>query len=346
MEKNIKISSDTKPVIGVTLGDLNGVGPEVVIKALQDSRLLNYFTPVVYGATRILNYYKKHFDLNEFNYTQAKDDSFSARKVNVVNCWEEHVEISPGQASTSSGIYAFKSLERATQDALEGKIDAIVTAPINKKIIQSDSFHFPGQTEYLTQKSGENDSIMLMVSEDLRVGLVTTHVALKDVAGLMTPERIGSKIKIFLNSLKKDFSVSKPRLAVLSLNPHASDEGLFGTEEKDIIRPVIDDFKNQGHLVYGPYPSDGFFGSGQFRNFDGILAMYHDQGLTPFKAISFETGVNFTGGLKFIRTSPDHGTAYNIAGKNMANESSLRSAIYLAKEIYYSRNHLLADKTA
>jgi 4-hydroxythreonine-4-phosphate dehydrogenase len=344
MEKNGKISPDDKPVIGITLGDLNGIGPEVVIKALQDSRLLNYFTPVVYGATRILNFYKKQFGLNEFNYTQSKDDSISPRKVNVVNCWEEHVEINPGQPSTSSGIYAFKSLEKATQDALDRKIDAIVTAPINKKIIQSDSFHFPGQTEYLTQKSGENDSIMLMVSENFRIGLVTTHVALKDVAGLITTERLVSKIRIFLNTLKKDFSILKPRLAVLSLNPHASDEGLFGTEENDIIKPVIEDFKNQGHLIFGPYPPDGFFGSNQHRNFDGILAMYHDQGLTPFKALSFDTGVNCTGGLKFIRTSPDHGTAYNIAGKNLASENSLRSAIFLAKEIYYSRNHLLQNK--
>jgi len=345
MDKNGKISADSKPVIGLTLGDLNGVGPEVVIKALLDTRLLNYFTPVIYGATRVLNYYKKHFELNDFNYTQVKDESFSPKKVNVINCWEDHVEINPGQAVAANGIYAFKSLEKATNDALEGKIDALVTAPINKKLIQNESFNFPGQTEYLAKKSGESDSIMILVSETLRVGLVTTHVALKDVASLITPERVTLKIKLMLHSLKKDFSVVKPKIAVLSLNPHAGDEGLFGTEEAEIIKPVIDEFKNQGHLIYGPYPSDGFFGSNQYRNFDGILAMYHDQGLTPFKTLSFDTGVNMTAGLKFIRTSPDHGTAYNIAGKNVASEISIRSAIFLAKDIYYSHLQLIPEKT-
>ncbi len=345
MDKNGKISADSKPVIGLTLGDLNGVGPEVVIKALLDTRLLNYFTPVIYGATRVLNYYKKHFELNDFNYTQVKDESFSPKKINVINCWEDHVEINPGQAVAANGIYAFKSLEKATNDALEGKIDALVTAPINKKLIQNESFNFPGQTEYLAKKSGESDSIMILVSETLRVGLVTTHVALKDVASLITPERVTLKIKLMLHSLKKDFSVVKPKIAVLSLNPHAGDEGLFGTEEAEIIKPVIDEFKNQGHLIYGPYPSDGFFGSNQYRNFDGILAMYHDQGLTPFKTLSFDTGVNMTAGLKFIRTSPDHGTAYNIAGKNVASEISIRSAIFLAKDIYYSHLQLIPEKT-
>lgn len=337
---------ERKPVIGITIGDLNGVGPEVVIKALQDPRLLSYFTPVIYGATRVLNYYKKHFELNDFNYTQVKDDQFQPKKVNVVNCWEDHVEINPGQVAPAIGIYAFKSLERAVNDAIKGKIDAMVTAPINKKNIQSESFHFPGQTEYLTEKSGEADSIMILVSENLRVGLVTTHVALKEVAGMITAERLKSKIRLFLNSLKKDFSVLKPRLGVLSLNPHAGDEGLFGNEEKEVLQPVIEEFKNQGNLVYGPYPSDGFFGSEQYRNFDGILAMYHDQGLTPFKTISFDTGVNFTAGLKFIRTAPDHGTAYNIAGKNIASELSIREAMFLAKEIIFHRNPQLEEKTA
>jgi 4-hydroxythreonine-4-phosphate dehydrogenase len=346
MDKNGKKIIDRKPVIGITLGDLNGIGPEVVIKALQDPRLLNYLTPVIYGATRVLNYYKKHFELNEFNYSQVKDDLFFPKKVNVVNCWEDHVEITPGQLSPQAGLYAFKALEKATQDALAGKIDAIVTAPINKKNIQSDSFRFPGQTEYLTEKSGESDSIMMLVAENLRVGLITTHIPLRDVAAQITTERISSKIRLFNNSLKKDFGCGKPKVAVLSLNPHAGDDGLFGNEEKDIIKPVIDELKNQGHLIYGPYPSDGLFGSGQYRTFDGILAMYHDQGLTPFKTLAFETGVNFTAGLKFIRTSPDHGTAYNIAGKNIASEVSIRSAIFLAKDIFYVRNPQFDEKTA
>ncbi|HLF35599.1 MAG TPA: 4-hydroxythreonine-4-phosphate dehydrogenase PdxA [Cyclobacteriaceae bacterium] len=343
MDKNGKKTADRKPVIGITLGDLNGVGPEVVIKSLQDPRLLNFLTPVIYGATRVLNFYKKHFELNEFNYSQVKDDVFIMKKVNVVNCWEEHVEITPGQLSPQTGIYAFKSLEKATQDALSGKIDAIVTAPINKKNMQSNNFNFPGQTEYLAGKSGENDCIMMMVSENLRIGLLTTHMALRDVPAQITPEKLSSKIRILINSLKKDFSCGKPKVAVLALNPHAGDDGLFGNEEKEILKPVLEEFRNQGHLVYGPYPADGFFGSGQYKTVDGTLAMYHDQGLTPFKTLSFETGVNFTGGLKIIRTSPDHGTAYNIAGKNAANESSMRAAIFMAKEIFYNRNPQFAE---
>jgi 4-hydroxythreonine-4-phosphate dehydrogenase len=293
----------------------------------------------------VLNYYKKHLELNEFNYSQVRDDFFIPKRVNVVNCWEEHVEIMPGQLTPETGQYALKSLEKATQDALSGKIDAIVTAPINKKNIQSDAFRFPGQTEYLTEKSGEADSMMMMVSENLRVGLATTHTSLREVPAMITTAKLNSKIRIMNATLKKDFSRGKPKIAVLSLNPHAGDDGLFGNEEKDIIKPVIDEFKNQGHLIYGPFPADGFFGSGQYNGFDGILAMYHDQGLTPFKTLSFDTGVNFTAGLKFIRTSPDHGTGYSIAGKNVASEVSIRSAMFLAKEIFYNRNPQMAEKT-
>lgn len=338
MEKNKNNKSVDKPIIGITLGDVNGIGPEVIIKALSDSRILNLITPVIYGSTKVLSFYRKNMDFEDFNYTQVRDYFFNQKKVNVVNCWNEMMEITFGSSSKESGNYAFKALERAAKDLKEGKIDALVTGPVNKHSMQSDKFNFPGQTEYITQICGVEESLMMMVGENLKVGLVTTHMALKDVAGQITKNNISGKLKIFLNSLKRDFGINKPKIAVLGLNPHAGDEGLLGSEEIDIISPVIESFKNKGHLVYGPFPADGFFGVAQYRNFDGILAMYHDQGLIAFKTLSFEVGVNYTAGLEVIRTSPDHGTAFNLAGKNIASEISMRSAIYLAKDIYAIRN--------
>ncbi len=328
-----------KPRIGITLGDLNGIGPEVVIKALADNRLLNLITPVVYGSGRIISHYKKLLNIEEFNYTQVRTKGqFTPRSINVVNCVEDNVEINPGKASKETGKSALVMLTQACEDLKEGFLDGLVTAPIDKLSIHSDAFPFKGHTEFLTEYFGASDSVMFMVSETLRVGLVTDHIALKDVASAITKERIESKVKIMEQSLKKDFGIGKPKIAILGLNPHAGDGGLMGSEEEQIIKPLILDYKNKGKLIYGPFSADGFFAAGNHTKYDGILAMYHDQGLVAFKALAFENGVNFTAGLKIIRTSPDHGTAYSIAGKNQAHESSMREAIYQAAAIYKSRS--------
>jgi 4-hydroxythreonine-4-phosphate dehydrogenase len=324
--------------IGITLGDYNGVGPEVVIKALADNRLLNLITPVVYGSGRVISYYKKLMAVEEFNYTQVRNKGqFAPKSINVINCWDDSLEINPGKASKESGKSAFIALKQACEELKEGVIDALVTAPIDKQTIHSEEFPFKGHTEYLTQFFGSSESLMFMVSDKLRVGVVTEHIPLKDVATAITKEKIESKLKVMDHSLKKDFNILKPKIAVLGLNPHAGDNGLLGDEEDQIIRPVIADQKNKGRLVFGPFPADGFFASGTYLKYDGVLAMYHDQGLVPFKSIAFEDGVNFTAGLSIVRTSPDHGTAYGIAGKNQANETSLREAIYHAAEIFKNR---------
>ncbi|MBS0000008.1 MAG: 4-hydroxythreonine-4-phosphate dehydrogenase PdxA [Cyclobacteriaceae bacterium] len=343
MEKQDLSTKNKKPVIGITMGDINGIGPEVIIKSLADSRILKYLTPVIYGSTKILSYYRKNLAMDDFNYTQVKDGFINFKKVNVVNCWEEVIEINAGSIDPETGKYAFISLEKATEDLMNEKIDALVTGPVNKKLIQRDTFNFAGQTEYITAKVQQGESMMMMVSDLLKVGLVTNHLPISEVASSITPEIISSKIKIFLKSLKNDFGISKPRIAVLGLNPHAGEDGLLGKEEKEIILPMIEEFRNKGYLVQGPYPSDGFFGVAQYRTFDGVIAMYHDQGLIPFKTMFFDEGVNFTAGLNVIRTSPDHGTAYNLAGKNVASEVPMRSAIFLAKEIYYHRNPVLRE---
>ncbi|MBY0433251.1 MAG: 4-hydroxythreonine-4-phosphate dehydrogenase PdxA [Cyclobacteriaceae bacterium] len=330
--------SPNKPRIGITLGDLNGIGPEVVIKALADNRILSSITPVVYGSTRVLSYYRKLMGMEEFNYSQVRTKGqFFPKVINVVNCWEEELKITPGQPSRESGKAALMSLTQVVQDVKEGLLDGFVTAPIDKNTIHSTEFPFRGHTEYLTQTFEATESLMLMVSESLKVGLVTEHLPLKDVSKHITSERVELKIRLMELSLKKDFQIGKPRIAVLGLNPHAGDEGLIGDEENTIIKPVINDLKNKGKLVFGPYPADGFFGSGQHQKFDGTLAMYHDQGLVAFKYIAFENGVNFTAGLPTVRTSPDHGTAYGIAGKNMADENSLRQAVFLATDIIKNR---------
>ncbi len=323
-----------KPRIGITIGDLNGVGPEVILKALADNRLLSLLTPVIYGSTRAVSFYKKSMSLEEINYLQVKAKGhFVPKHINVVNCWEDVIEITPGKPSTETGKVAFKAIEQACTELKEGLIDAIVTAPIDKKTIHSEAFPFRGHTEYITEFFGSKESLMLMCSETLKVGLVTEHLPLRDVAANITKERIQSKIQLLEQSLQKDFGIPKPKIAVLGLNPHAGDGGLLGMEEEEIIRPAIIELKNKGKLVSGPYPADGFFGSDSARKFNGVLAMYHDQGLIPFKVLNFEHGVNFTAGLNVIRTSPDHGTGYGIAGKNLADESSMREAIYMASDI-------------
>lgn len=328
-----------KPRIGITIGDLNGIGPEVIMKALADARVLNLVTPVIYGSSRALSFYKKQLALEEFNFFQVKaKGQFVAKSVNVVNCWEEVVEINPGKPTKETGSASLKALQCACAEIKEGLLDALVTAPIDKHSIYSEEFPFKGHTEFLAQEFGAGESLMLMVSESLRIGLVTDHEPLKDVAVLVTREKVENKLRLMESTLRKDFGIKKPKIAVLGLNPHAGDEGVIGTEDEEVIRVVVNEQRNKGKLVFGPLPADGFFGTVQYRQYDAVLAMYHDQGLIPFKTIAFENGVNFTGGLSIIRTSPDHGTAYTIAGKNQANESSMREAIFTAAEIWQRRS--------
>lgn len=335
-----------KPRIGITLGDYNGVGPEVVMKALSDNRVLNLITPVIYGSGKIISFYKKLLTVEEFNYTQVRNKGqFALKSINVVNCWsDETFEIVPGKASKESGKAAFIALKQASAELKEGVIDGLVTAPIDKSTIHSEEFPFKGHTEFLTQYFEAPESLMFMISEKLRVGLVTEHIPIKDVAASLTKEKIEAKLKIMDASLRKDFGISKPRIAVLGLNPHAGDNGLLGLEEEQIIKPLIAEQKNKGRLVYGPFPADGFFAAGTYLKYDGVLAMYHDQGLVPFKSIAFDDGVNYTAGLSVVRTSPDHGTGYGIAGKNQANEGSLREAIFHAAEIIKQRSEPSKEK--
>jgi 4-hydroxythreonine-4-phosphate dehydrogenase len=332
-----------KPVIGISLGDFNGIGPEVILKTLQDTRILKICTPVVYGSYKIMAKYKKLLNIPDevsFNSVRAIDQ-LHLKKNNIITCWEEDYEINPGKITTEAGKCAYVSLDKAAEDVAAGKIDAIVTAPINKNNIQSEEFKFPGHTEFLTEKCGVKDSLMLLVNGELRVGVVTGHIPLSVVKEQLTKERLLSKINVLYKTLKNDFSILKPKIAVLGLNPHAGEQGLLGKEEQEMIIPLLEELKSKGVLVFGPFSADGFFGMHQYKKFDGVIAMYHDQGLIPFKTIAFETGVNYTAGLPIVRTSPDHGTAYDIAGKNLANESSFREAMYLACDIVKSRKPVL-----
>jgi 4-hydroxythreonine-4-phosphate dehydrogenase len=334
-----------KPRIGITLGDINGIGPEVILKALADNRITAMATPVIYGSSKVISFYKKLLNIEEFNYSQVKTrGQFAFKSINVVNVWEDALEVAPGKPSKESGRASFLALRQACEELRDGVIDALVTAPIDKSAIHHDEFPFKGHTGYLTQFFGAADSLMFMVSDNLRVGVVTDHVTLAEVTALITKERLESKLKLMDQSLRKDFGINKPRIAVLGLNPHAGDGGLIGKEDDQIIKPVVQDQRNKGRLVFGPFPADGFFGTSQYTKYDGILAMYHDQGLVPFKSIAFESGVNFTAGLPVVRTSPDHGTAFSIAGKNQANESSLREAIYRACDILKHRGEPSTEK--
>ncbi len=334
-----------KPRIAITLGDLNGIGSEVIIKALADNRILNTITPVIYGSAKVIGFYKKTLSIDEFNYTQVRQrGQFAPKSINVVNCWEDTLEITPGKASKESGKAALVALQQACEDLKQGFVDGLVTGPVDKASIHSEEFPFKGHTEFLTNFFGSSESLMLMVSEKLRVGVVTEHVSVRDVASLITKEKIEAKLKVMEHALRHDFGILKPRMAILGLNPHAGDGGLIGAEDEQIIKPLIADLKNKGKLVFGPFPADGFFGSGMYTKYDGILAMYHDQGLVPFKIIAFEEGVNFTAGLSIVRTSPDHGTAYPLAGKNQADESSLREAIYRAADIIKQRTSPSTEK--
>ncbi len=324
--------------VGITIGDINGVGLEVIIKALSDSNVYANSIPIIYGSSKAISFHKKALENTDFKYLVINDaKEAKAKKVNLINCWDEEVKIVLGEKNANGGTYALKSLEAATADLKEKKIDALVTAPINKDCVRDAGFEFPGHTEYLADAAGAKDVLMFMVADGLRVGVVTGHVPLKDVAALVTPEAVENKLRLMLKSLKEDFLIAKPRIAVLGLNPHAGDRGTLGQEELDIINPVVQKLRDEGEFVYGSYSSDGFFGSSNLKNFDAILSMYHDQGLTGFKSISFDEGVNFTAGLPIVRTSPDHGTAYDIAGKNKASERSFRNAYYLACDVFHRR---------
>jgi 4-phospho-D-threonate 3-dehydrogenase / 4-phospho-D-erythronate 3-dehydrogenase len=332
--------NEKKPVIGISVGDINGIGLEVILKALSDKRMLNMMTPVIFSAPDVVNFYRGHLKINLKFDLCHRPDQIHHGSINVVSCWKEKLMVSFGEVNETGGTSAFYSLQSATK-ALENKyIDAVVTAPINKNNIQREDFSFPGHTEYFTTQFEANDSLMFLVNDELRVGVVTGHIPLTSVGESITRERVTRKLNLMLNSLKQDFGIQKPKVAVLGLNPHAGEEGLLGAEEENIIKPVIEQVRKNGNLVYGPFPADGFFGMMHYRKFDGVLAMYHDQGLIPFKTIAFQTGVNYTAGLPVIRTSPDHGTAYDLAGKNGADETSMREALYLACDIVNARRQV------
>lgn len=337
--------AQNKPVIGFTIGDLNGIGAELIIKTLGDHRLLELCTPVVFASNKVINFYRKSVPDINFNYQSLKEiNKINHKQINIYNCWEEEVSITPGQLSETGGKYAVRSLQSAVQALKEKRIDALVTAPLHKKNIQSAEFNFPGHTPYLKSCFGVRDVVMLMVAENLRVGLVTEHVPVKDIAQYITKENILSKLTVIQDSLIKDFGIDKPKIAVLGLNPHAGDEGIIGNEEETIIKPAIKEAKNNNMLVFGPYSGDAFFARSLHIKFDAVLAMYHDQGLIPFKTLAAGEGVNYTAGLGGIRTSPDHGTAFDIAGKNKADNASFLNAIYTCLDIIkhrhiYEENH-------
>lgn len=339
--KEIKEKSSRPSVrVGISIGDINGIGPEVIMKALMDPRILVDCTPIIYGAVKVFSFYKKELDITEFNFqTVESAEGAKVRKVNLINVLAEDIELTMGQATQAGGQYAFESLERATRDLADGKIDVLVTAPISKEAMGKAGFKFPGHTEYLADLAGQDEALMLMVSPTLRVGLVTSHIPLNEVSSTITTDKVLDKIKQFNTSLKRDFAISRPKIAVFGINPHAGESGKMGSEEQEVIIPAIGKAKNEGILAFGPFPADGFFGSGAMSNYDGILAMYHDQGLAAFKALSFDEGVNFTAGLPIIRTSPDHGTAFDIVGQDRASGQSMRSAIYLAIDVH--RNHVM-----
>ncbi|MGG9960173.1 4-hydroxythreonine-4-phosphate dehydrogenase PdxA [Ferruginibacter sp. SUN106] len=329
---------ENKPVIGISCGDINGIGIELIIKTLGDARILDICTPIIFANNKVINFYRKSVPDININFVSIKDFSrVNHKQVNLFNCWEEEINITPGTLSDAGGNYAIKSLTAAAQALKEGKIDGLVTAPVHKKNIQGDQFNYTGHTPYLKNLFGAADVAMFMVAENIKVALLTEHVAVKDIAQFVTKENILSKLQIVNNSLKRDFGITKPKIAVLGLNPHAGDEGLIGKEDEEIIKPAIKEAKQKDIFCFGPYPADAFFARGQYEKFDGVLAMYHDQGLIPFKSLAIGEGVNYTAGLKGVRTSPDHGVAFDIAGKGKADEASFREAIFKCVDIINSR---------
>jgi len=324
-------------IVGISIGDLNGIGSEVVLKTFEDSRMLEFCTPVIFANVKILSFAKKSLDAGMQLHGIDSLEQIVIGKINVLNVWKESVNIEYGANDENVGKYAIKSFVAATKALKEGLVDVLVTAPINKYNIQAEDFKFPGHTDYLDQEL-EGDALMLMVQDNLRVGLITDHIPVNEVSSHLTEALIKSKILTVKKSLIQDFSINKPKIAVLGLNPHAGDGGVIGKEDDEIIRPTIKKLFESGTLVFGPYPADGFFGSNQYEKYDAVIATYHDQGLIPFKTLSFGKGVNYTAGLNKIRTSPDHGTAYEIAGKGLADHNSFKEAVYLAIDIYHSRN--------
>lgn len=323
---------------GISHGDINGIGYEVIIKALMDNMINDICIPVVYGSPKVAAYHRKALNINNFSFNNIRTpEEANNKKANMINCLDDNIRVELGKSTQQGGEAALISLEKAVDDLLTGKIDVLITAPIDKKNIQSDNFKFKGHTDYLKSKAGVDEVLMFMISESMRIGMVTDHIPLNNVSEMITVDNLTRKIRMMNHSLIRDFGIRKPRIAVLGLNPHAGDNLLIGSEEGTIIIPAIKQAEKEGILTFGPYPADGFFGAGSFSKFDGILAMYHDQGLAPFKALSFDTGVNFTAGLPFVRTSPVHGTAFDIAGKGEASENSFRQAIYLACDIFRNR---------
>jgi 4-hydroxythreonine-4-phosphate dehydrogenase len=330
--------TENKPVIGFSSGDINSIGPELIIKSLSDNRMLEFFIPVVFASNKVINFYRKSFPEINFNFTSVKDFSkINPKQINIYNCWEEEIVINPGELNDIGGKYAVKSLRAATQALKDGNIHALVTAPIHKKNVHSNEFPYTGHTPFFKDFFEQKDVVMLLAAGDFRVGLVTEHIAVKDIAKYITKENILSKINILNASLRRDFNIDKPKIAVLALNPHAGDEGLIGTEEIEIIRPAVVEAKHHNMIVMGPYSADAFFARGYQTRFDAVLAMYHDQGLIPLKSLSMGEGINYTAGLPVVRTSPDHGTALDIAGKNKADTSSFMAAIFGALDILKSQ---------
>ncbi len=324
--------------VAITHGDYNGISYEIIIKALADNRLLDLFTPVVYGLSKVMGYHRKLMKTGDFNYHAIeKSSEVNDQKINLISVDDNEVKLEFGQSSQKAGAYAYKALEMAVADLKDEEVDVLVTAPINKANIHSDDFYFTGHTEYLTERFDAENSLMLMVSGNLRVATATNHLPIREVANALNEELIINKLNILNNSLQKDFLIERPKIAVLGLNPHAGDNGLIGDEDGRVVKAALKQAKEQGIMALGPFPADGFFGTQAFQKYDAVLGMYHDQALVPFKLLALEHGVNFTAGLPIVRTSPDHGTAYDIAGKFTASPVSIREAIYLAINIYRNR---------
>ncbi len=331
--------SKNKIRLGISHGDINGISYEIIIKSLLDNRIFDFFTPIIFGSSKIAAYHRKALSTLNLNLVSIKStESLNLKRANIINCIENNTKVELGLSTEMAGKASLTALELAVSNLMNKKIDVLVTAPINKQNIQSNKFNFPGHTEYLEKKFDVENSLMLMINEKIRVGVVTGHIPLSKVAESISTKLILEKLRILQNSLIRDFAITKPKIAVLSLNPHAGDNGLLGSEENEIIIPSIKIAREEEILAFGPYPADGFFGSFSYDKFDAVLAMYHDQGLAPFKSIVFDKGVNYTAGLPFVRTSPAHGTAYEIAGKNIASPNSFREAMYLACDIFNNRN--------
>ena len=324
--------------VGISIGDINGIGLEVILKTLTNRGISNLCIPVIYGSSKIVSYHKNIVGIEEFQFQSLRTaEKVHSDKVNIINCWQENVNITLGKVTETGGQYALMSLKRSVEDLQRGLIDCVVTAPINKKSMELAKFPYPGHTEYLLDEFNSKDCLMFMVSDDLKIGLVTNHEPVGKVASLITKERILRKLRMMNTTLKMDFGIEKPTIAILGLNPHAGDEGVIGSEEETIIRPAIIEAKKKGVLAFGPFAADSFFGTTNYKKYDAVLAMYHDQGLIPFKALTFGNGVNFTAGLPIVRTSPDHGTGFDIVGQNLADPSSFRQAIFHAIDIHRNR---------